>query len=535
VELHNSTNDSLDIKNWKISDNNSANKILITTQTKILPPDSFVVIAKDTTAFNSIHSNTPSLLLQISTLPSFNNSGDAVVIFDASSSIIDSVNYKPSWGGNVGGKSLERIFYDSLSNDSTNWGTSEDGSTPGERNSLTPFDFDILLKRIFSSRNENTFTLIARVENKGLSTVNNFEINFFDDKNNDSLAQSNELIGTKTTSNANLIYKDSMQVSMDWSISFSGNKNIICVCDLSNDERRSNDTLVSSVAFSYRTNSIIVNEIMYEPLAHHSEYIELYNRSNDTIDIMNWKISSVRDSNSSITQFKLSNTTLNIFPKQYFVLASDSSFLTQFSNFDTTIAKFLIVNKSSLSLNNDEDDIVLLDLTNTVIDSVHYSYKWHNPEILSTQGKSLERINANISSNDKRNWSTSVSKVGGTAGKQNSISITSTIPSTTSLSFSPNPFSPDGDGFEDFTIMHYKTQTNVASIRIRIFDVKGRMVRELAHNEPSSAMGEIIWDGKDDEGKVVRIGIYVVFLEALDAFGGNVYTTKSAVVVASKL
>ncbi|MBM4165680.1 MAG: hypothetical protein FJ218_01960 [Ignavibacteria bacterium] len=532
VELYNNTGDSLDLKTWKISDNNIETKVPITSLTTILPPDSFVVLTKDTVAFNSIHSTIPSLLLQVSQLPSFNNTGDEVVVYDASGSTIDSVQYKPSWGGNIEGKSLERIFFDSLSNDSTNWGSCEIASTPGERNFITPLDNDVKVKGIFSSRNESQITISAIVENIGLNVVNNFDVKFFDDGNNDSLAQSNELIGTKSISNTNLNYKDSIEVSFDWNTRFSGRRNIICICDITNDERRSNDTLISSVAFPYAENSIVVNEIMYEPLSHKAEYVELYNRSNDTLDIMNWNISSARDTNSSPTQFKLSNTTLNILPKHYFVLVSDSSFITQFPNFDTALAKLLIVNKSSLNLNNDEDDVVLLDLTNTAIDSVHYSYKWHNPELLSTQGHSLERINPNVAANDKRNWSSSTNN--GTPGKANSI-FTSSKPTATSLSFSPNPFSPDGDGFEDFTIVNYNIPTNVASIRIRMFDVKGRMLRQLSHNEPSGATGEIIWDGKDDDGKTVRIGTYIVFLEALDSFGGNVYSTKAVVVVAAKM
>ena len=51
----------------------------------------------------------------------------------------------PNWGGNVGGKSLERISVDVLSNDPTNWGTSIsiNKATPGKTNSLTPKDYDL--------------------------------------------------------------------------------------------------------------------------------------------------------------------------------------------------------------------------------------------------------------------------------------------------------------------------------------------------------------------------------------------------------
>ena len=58
VELFNNTSDSLDLMNWKISDNNFGTKILVTTESKILSPQSYVVLAKDTVLFNTIHTRT---------------------------------------------------------------------------------------------------------------------------------------------------------------------------------------------------------------------------------------------------------------------------------------------------------------------------------------------------------------------------------------------------------------------------------------------------------------------------------------------
>jgi flagellar hook assembly protein FlgD len=103
------------------------------------------------------------------------------------------------------------------------------------------------------------------------------------------------------------------------------------------------------------------------------------------------------------------------------------------------------------------------------------------------------------------------------------------------LTFTPNPFSPDADGFEDFTVIQYDLPYRVARIRIRIFDVLGRLVRTLANNEPSGARGEIVWDGRDDEGQRVRIGRYIVLLEAVDESGNLVDASKAVVVVAGKM
>jgi len=123
--------------------------------------------------------------------------------------------------------------------------------------------------------------------------------------------------------------------------------------------------------------------------------------------------------------------------------------------------------------------------------------------------------------------------LGGTPGKRNSIYTRNNTES--SLSVSPNPFSPDGDGYEDFTIIKYKLKANTSQVRVKIFDVKGRVVRTLLNNQFSAGESQIIFDGKDDGGNKLRIGIYVVFVEAVDDRGGTFEQTKTTLVIAAKL
>ncbi len=63
----------------------------------------------------------------------------------------------------------------------------------------------------------------------------------------------------------------------------------------------------------------------------------------------------------------------------------------------------------------------------------------------------------------------------------------------------------------------------------------GRLVRLLANDEPASSSGTIIWNGLDDKGERVRIGMYIILFEALDNFGGTVSAMKDVAVVAAKL
>ena len=57
----------------------------------------------------------------------------------------------------------------------------------------------------------------------------------------------------------------------------------------------------------------------------------------------------------------------------------------------------------------------------------------------------------------------------------------------------------------------------------------------LRNNRPSGAEGSVIWDGKNDDGHVARIGIYIVYLEALNASKGVIVSHKETVVLAAKL
>jgi flagellar hook assembly protein FlgD len=88
---------------------------------------------------------------------------------------------------------------------------------------------------------------------------------------------------------------------------------------------------------------------------------------------------------------------------------------------------------------------------------------------------------------------------------------------------------------EDFTVIHSELPTEVATISLRIYDVKGRLIRYLVNNEPSGAQREVVWNGYDDEGQKARMGIYIVLLEGLNENGGSVYSAKGVVVLATKL
>jgi hypothetical protein len=278
---------------------------------------------------------------------------------------------------------------------------------------------------------------------------------------------------------------------------------------------------------NYTRNDLVINEIMFDPGDDNCEFVEFINLSGDSINVGGWKI---EDENGN--SYRLSEFPLMVPNNSYFILGADSLIELKY-NLDESVLRTL-AGVSSLGLVNTGELILLKDVKGNVIDSVWYSDKWHNDNFVSTKNISLERINPTLGSNDPNNWSSSVANIGATPGEQNSI-YTVNLNKESNIAVSPNPFSPDNDGFEDFTIINYNLTRATSQVRIKIFDSKGRLVRTLENNQPSGQSGSVIFDGIGDDGQTLRIGIYIIFLEAINEGAGVVQTMKTVVVVARKL
>ncbi len=65
-----------------------------------------------------------------------------------------------------------------------------------------------------------------------------------------------------------------------------------------------------------------------------------------------------------------------------------------------------------------------------------------------------------------------------------------------------------------------------AVVRLEIYDLAGRRVRSLADGVRRAGAGEVVWNGRDDNGSRVAGGVYFARL----AVGGRVATTKLTVI-----
>lgn len=532
-EIYNIGNSAADIQNWKWKDATSSIRN-ITGQSIILYPDSFIVICQDSIKLKSQFPSLSGKFIQ-TVWSALNNSGDNVIIIEADNSRADSVSFLPVWGGNTGGYSLEKINSTGASNISGNWGTCIDmkKATPDEQNSITPKLYDLYLKKfeytpLFPSKGENlSFNFL--IKNSGLSDAGNFLLNIYKDSDLDSIAGNNELINSKNFTP--LSFSDSVFYNYSISNADSGYNQYIAKVVFDQDDDTLNNVLIKRVYVSSQSGSgggLIINEIMYDPLSNKSEWIELFNATGQTLNLKGWKYKEV---SSSVV---LSSGDLFMNPGDFFILAHDSTVYDIFDYLKSPQINQIIKISTGISLNNTGENLTVTDSLNNIIDAVFYDPGWNNPEVPDTKGISLERINPSLNSNDRSNWSSCADLKGGTPGLKNSILIDNKI-SNSSVLISPNPFSPDNDGYEDFTLIKYRLNFSFGQMKVKIFDIKGRQVRELANNQITGSEGTIIFNGLDNDNKKLRIGIYLLLIEAIDERGGTIEIVKKPLVIAGKM
>lgn len=154
---------------------------------------------------------------------------------------------------------------------------------------------------------------------------------------------------------------------------------------------------------------IIITEIFADPSPQiglpDAEFIELFNRSKNPIDLANWKLSD--GSSTGIFPSQI------ILPNEYWIVTAAAS-ISKFVSFKNVIG---LTNFPTL---NNDGDVLTLKTTQT-IDSVKYQLTWYQDEDKQNGGWSLELIDTENICGEANNWIASNEAKGGTPGKQNSV------------------------------------------------------------------------------------------------------------------
>ncbi|TYP91700.1 Ig-like domain-containing protein [Fodinibius salinus] len=530
VELYNTTDKNFDLSNWTISDASSTSSIPANTQLKA---NEYLVVTGDAVFANSVPN-----AIQLSGFPAFNNSsGDIVQLKNSNGESIDSLRYATTWGGSQEGTSMERIDPSAASNDASNWQTStaNNGFSAGVENpSLQPDTTPP--EAVFSKTLPGGNIKVQFNEFIQLTQSLSFQ----------SGGQKLQ-VAEYDSVNANSIILDGGQSK---STGAAAKVTIQNLTDFVGNTTNSTEIPIAQ-SISANQKNIVINEIMYNPLDEsddnqpdQSEYIELRNASESAVSLEGLVLHDEPDENGVVRELVPVSSNAKWVPAGGHVLiyadkttTFKQSNVANFFDISTPEQRSLMrIDRTTLSLASNDDAIYIADSTGANIDSVFYDESWQNPNLIDTRGIALERISPEGTSNDKTNWGSSVNPKGGTPNSENSIfQPQSEPPAETGISFSPNPFTPDGNGDKDNLFINYTLDQQDYLIKVRIYDRYGRLVKELADGKQAGFSGQLIWDGRKDDGGRNRIGIYIVVFEAFDSASGKDKAFKKPVVLARPL
>jgi len=507
VELKNVSAFPVNLSGWILSDGAS----IASLPSFVLQPDSFVIICGTSTAPSYTQFGNA---FGVSNFPSLNDESDVIFLRYSQNTVIHAVSYNNLWYQNElkkqGGWSLEMIDTKNPCSGFSNWKASIDlkGGTPGKKNSVDAVNID------------DTSPKLLRA-----FAIDNVHVTLSFDEPLDSLKALSALgytisdaIGTPLAAipvspvfdKVNLILAIPLLPNKVYTVTTKA------VTDCAGNEIGSQNIASVGLASIADSFDVVINEILFNPPSDGIDYVEIYNRSTKIIDLKQLYIAN-RNSTGVISSIKqLSAESILIFPGDFMVITEDPSIVKQ--KYLTTNLNAFIQIVGMPSFPDDKGDVVILNAQGKIIDEVLYFDKWHFALISNTEGVSLERIDYDAPSL-QANFHSAATSVGyGTPGYKNSqFRLDQQLQGEVSVT--PEIFSPDNDGNDDFANINYTFPEPGYVANITVFDASGRPVRYLQRNALSGVKGTYRWDGLGERLQKLPQGIYIIYTEIFNTAG----------------
>ena len=498
IELKSNCNFQINLKNW-VLEVNGKQKIL--PEQNVNPGKYLIVSGTGGRAiWESFGEN-----IEITGL-SLPNDGETLKLYSSTNVLIDSFSYTPAMhreGFSVGGYSLERI--DPMRNCGVNgnWETSlsDQGGTPCKVNS------------VFRDNSDNSPPTVTAVYVAGPSLL---EI-VVSELPNSQMDAKIIFSFLPTVPNVDSIRFDVKQMKYSFYFPEGSIKNGV-VYDLTINglmDECVNQASIQHREFCYylpKPGDLLINEVLFDPFPDGVDFVEIYNYSGKKIELSEIYLAS-RDNALKIKSFyPLSATSRILSDGQYSAFTSDSAVLL--ANYSSKCPACIFKMSKFPAYNMDEGWVVLLNKQMEVIDEFHYLATMHHPMITEVKGISLERSNFSQSTSDPANWHSASKTVGfATPGYQNSNADPLSKSGSEIVSFEPDIFSPNDDGFNDKFQIKLSPGESGLMANIRIYTEDGIEIRRLANNLMIGVQDIVEWDGLMENHQKAKIGIYIVKVE----------------------
>jgi len=263
---------------------------------------------------------------------------------------------------------------------------------------------------------------------------------------------------------------------------------------LPDDEDPTNDRAAVEVVYGAERSAVVLAEMMVAPAPGGQEWVEVQNLSSHAVDLDGW---GLRDASGRTGRVQMASA---LGPMERRVLAK-----TGLTGTPTAIVT------PWPTLNDGGDSVVLLGAVDSEIDVATYE--------ASRPGRSLERIDLGREG-DPSNWLPSTATQGATPGHPNSVAHEPSV--NLRVDVSPSPF-------VETTVVTVTLESRRARLILRVFDRVGRLRRTLSAGSEVGSRFTAVWDGRDDRGRRVKPGPFVVDVEAVTADGSRQRTRTTVV------
>lgn len=277
------------------------------------------------------------------------------------------------------------------------------------------------------------------------------------------------------------------------------------------------DVLSFSYALPPEKGSVLINEILFNPLPAGSDFVEMVNASDVPVALNQLKLATRNDADELKQIYPVSSGKSVLQPREYLVCTKDPT--TVMAQYATNNPPSFVAMAAFPSFSDDAGTVVLLNAALEVIDEFSYSAKIHSSFLADEEGVSLERISLEKPTADPANWQSAAESVGfATPGLPNSQTRNDAA-TTNEITCEPQAFSPNGDGYNDELTIRFQLGKPGYIANVRIFDAVGRLITHLVKNQSLAQEGFWTWDGKTQSGQKQSIGVYIVLVEIFDPTG----------------
>lgn len=451
----------------------------------------------------------------LSTWHTLNNESGNIILISQTGEVISQVAYESKWHlpeNREGGVSLELIDTNSRCMGKQNWKSAidESGGTPAKENSVKGIFQDSQAPHLTEVYAEGEYSIKLEF-NEPLDTL--------------SLQKENFNINTEIAI-SDIFILDLQTLLLETVLPLTINQTHLLnwqnVMDCSGNYVSGFQQYNFIVPAESEGNEILLSEILFNPPSNGVDFVELYNSSNQYIDLSGWSIG-----NNKSEPIFISEKPVILSPYTFAVLTSSKEQLKE----QYSITDSLCIEIKLPSFNDDEGSVQIFDEEGNLTGQFDYHKDMHFQLLNNIEGVSLERLDYTISENNPENWHSASENVGfGTPTKTNSQQRPQGYTSSSCFAVEPQTFFISGTAEHTYTLLSYHCETFGKIANVSIINKNGHQVKKWVSNSILSNEAFYKWDGLNDNGEAVPTGIYLLWIQTFDMNGNKEEFLKEVVV-----